>query len=87
MCIEKILLSETPKCLGLVGPVINNEGTSPFGPLTDHAAMVRAGFDAVSDDTTFILLGTGCAGSHASALRKAEGSLRIGSLRQSFWLA
>ena len=83
MRVDKIVLSETPAPnFGLFGliidnPVVDNPNHSPFGDLTGRVGISYAQFDAPGDNTTFTLLGGAAAGSHASALRTATGSLHI----------
>ncbi len=90
MRVDKIALSNTPAPnFGLFGqitdnPVVDNPDHSPFGDLTGRVLMVYAQFDAPGDSTTFTLLGGAAAGSHASAVRTASGSLQIESPWQSF---
>ncbi|MCC7375539.1 MAG: hypothetical protein IT581_12860 [Verrucomicrobiales bacterium] len=88
--VEKIILSDEPTpnfCLAgrvLDNPIIDNPNHSPFGDLTGHAGMIYGGFDKPGNQTTFTLLGGAAAGSHASALRTAYGSLRYRGNCRSF---
>ena len=90
MRVDKIALSETPAPnFGLFGqiidnPVVDNPNHSPFGDLTGRVGMSYGQFDATGDNTTFSLLGGAAAGSHASALRTATGSLHIQGPWNSF---
>jgi hypothetical protein len=90
MRIDQIGLSETPAPnFGLFGqiidnPVVDNPNHSPFGDLTGRVQMVSGEFDAPGDNTTFTLLAGATAGSHASAVRTATGSLHIEGPWQSF---
>jgi hypothetical protein len=90
MRIDKIGLSETPAPnFGLFGqiidnPVVDNPNHSSFGDLTGRVAIVYAQFDAPGDNTTFSLLGGAAAGSHASAVTTATGSLHIEGPWHSF---
>lgn len=83
MRVDKIALSGTPAPnFGLFGqvidnPVVDNPNHSPFGDLTGHVTVMCGQFDAPGDHTTFTLLGGAAAGSHASAVRTATGSLHI----------
>jgi hypothetical protein len=88
--VDKIGLSETPAPnFGPFGqvidnPVVDNPNHSPFGDLTGRVGMVFAQFDAPGNNTTFTLLGGASAGSHASALTTATGSLHIQGPWESF---
>jgi hypothetical protein len=90
MRVDQINLSETPAPnFGLFGqiienPVVDNPLHSPFGDLTGRVGMVSSEFDEPGDNTTFRLFGAAAAGSHATALRTAQGSLQIESPWQSF---
>ena len=90
MRVDKIGLSETPAPnFGLFGqvidnPVVDNPDHSPFGDLTGRVAIIYAQFDTPGDNTTFTLLGGASAGSHATALRTATGSLHIQGPWNSF---
>jgi hypothetical protein len=83
MRVDKIGLSDTPfPNFGLFGqvidnPVVDNPNHSPFGDLTGHIGTAYGGFDTTGDQTTFTLLGGQAAGSHASAVPTATGSLHI----------
>lgn len=83
MRVDNIGLSRTPAPnFGLFGqivdnPVVDNPNHSPFGDLTGRLQMIYGEFDRPGDQTTFTLLGGAAAGSHATALRRATGSLNI----------
>jgi hypothetical protein len=88
--VDKIGLSEAPASnFGLFGqvidnPVVDNPDHSPFGDLTGRVGIVYGEFDVPGSSTTFTLLGGAAAGSHATALRTATGSLRIQGPWSSF---
>ncbi len=87
MRVDSIGLSRMPlPNFGLFGPVVynpivNDFNHSPWGDLTGRISMTSGEFDAPGDHTTFTLFGGATAGSHASALLSATGSLHI----RGFW--
>lgn len=90
MRVDQIRLSDMPEPhFGLFGqiidnPPVENPNHSPFGDLTGRVTMTYGAFDEPGDQTTFSLLGGAAAGSHASAVRIATGSLHIRGPWQSF---
>jgi hypothetical protein len=88
MRVDDVALSSTPvPNFGLFGqviynPVVNGNNHSPWGDLTGRISITCGKFDAPGDHTNFTLLGGATAGSHASALWSATGSLHLGCSRQ-----
>lgn len=54
---------------GMMGHVVENSVTSPFGPMVGKIAMFGGAFDREGDDVNFYLLGGMVAGQHATYLR------------------
>lgn len=70
--------------LALLGSVIANPVTSPFGELAGLPTAVSCGFDQPGTATTFELMGGPVAGNHATFLPLAQGSCEIKRPFQSY---
>jgi hypothetical protein len=63
--------------VALLGHWVDNSLQSPFGPIVGRQACITAAFDGEGDNVNFYLLGVSCAGSHATFVPKAMGSIHF----------